>query len=88
MATVIDEIKEIMKTDKAVLGTNETVKALRTGKIAKVFLTSNCPAEVKKDVEYYAGLSSAEVVELPIPNDELGVVCRKPFLISVFGVLK
>jgi len=88
MATIVDEIKKIVNTDKAVVGTNETIKALKTGKIAKVFLTSNCPDEVKKDVEYYAGLSTVEVIELPIPNDELGVVCRKPFLISVFGVLK
>ncbi len=88
MATVIDDIKKIVKTDKAIIGSKETVKSLKTGKIAKVFLTSNCPDEVRKDIEYYAGLSKAEVIELPIPNDELGVVCRKPFLISVFGVLK
>ena len=88
MVTIVDEIKKIVNTDKAVVGTNETIKALKAGKMAKVFLTSNCPAEVRKDVEYYARLSKAEVVELPIPNDELGVVCRKPFLISVLGVLK
>jgi large subunit ribosomal protein L30e len=88
MATIVDEIKKIVKTDKAIVGTNETIKALKTGRIAKVFVTSNCPAEVRKDIGYYAGLSKAEIVELPIPNDELGVVCRKPFLISVLGVLK
>lgn len=88
MATVVDEIKKIVNTDKAVIGTNETMKALKKGRISKVFLTSNCPDEVKRDIEYYSGLSDAQIVKLPLPNDEMGVICRKPFLISVLGVLK
>ena len=88
MATIIDEIKTIVKTDKAVIGTSETIKLLKQGRLAKVFITSNAPDEVKEDINHYAGIADVEVVDLPIPNNELGVICRKQFQISVMSVLK
>jgi len=88
MADVIEEIKKIVKTGKAFLGTEETIKNLKLGKVAKVYMTSNCPEGVKADIAYYAELAVAEVVQLAIPNDELGTVCRKPFVISVLSVPK
>ena len=65
-----------------------SIKNLRLCKVQKVFLSSNCPAGIEKDLSYYAGLSGAEVHKLEYPNDELGVVCKKPFSISVLAVLK
>lgn len=88
MADVIEEIKKIAKAGKAVFGSEETLKALKLGKVGKVFVTSNCPEDVKADIAYYAELSGAEVANLAIPNDELGTICRKPFVISVLSVLK
>lgn len=88
MAKAIDDIKVGLKEKKAVIGTERVIKGLKTGKIAKVFITSNCPEEVKKDIEYYSGLCGAAVVQLAQPNDELGIICKKPFSISVLGILK
>ena len=88
MAESISEIRKIIKQGKAAIGTNEVMKKLKLGKISKVYVTSNCPLPVKKDVKYYAGLSGAEVVQLKQPNDELGVLCKKPFAISVLGLVK
>ena len=84
----VDEIKKIIKEEKAVIGTKEVIKNLKLGKVEKVYLTSNCPAGVKKDVRYYAKLSGANVVQLKQPNDELGMLCKKPYSISVLGLLK
>ncbi len=84
----IDEIKKALKEDKAVVGTDRVIKNLKLGNVSKVFLTSNVPEEVKSDIGYYSGLSKSEVVGLDIPNDELGTVCKKPFSISVLGILK
>ena len=36
-------------------------------------------------MEYYAKLSNVEVVNLDIPNDELGLACKKQFSISILG---
>ncbi|MEE9525600.1 MAG: ribosomal L7Ae/L30e/S12e/Gadd45 family protein [Candidatus Woesearchaeota archaeon] len=82
----IDDVKKVIKEGKAVIGTKEVLKKLKLGKISKVFVTINCPADVKKSVKYYAELAKAEVVQLKQPNDELGTVCKKPFSISLLGV--
>ena len=82
------EIKKILKSGNVLLGTERTVNGLRLGKIEKVLLSSNCPARVEQDINYYAGLSGAETHKLEYPNDELGVICKKPFSISVLAVIK
>ncbi len=84
----IDDVRKILKEGKAVIGTNEVIKGLKLGKISKVFITSNCPEKVKKDINYYSSLSKVEVVQLKQPNDELGVVCKKPYSVSVLGLAK
>lgn len=84
----VEEIRKYLDSENLVIGTELTLKNLKLGKVSKVFLSSNCPAELKKDIEYYSGLSKATVVEMKQPNDELGVVCKKPFSISVLSLLK
>ena len=82
------EIKKILKSGNIIIGTDRTIKNLRNGKVEKVLISSNCPAKVEKDISYYAGLSGAEFHKLDFPNDELSVICKKPFSISVLAVLK
>ncbi|MAG15724.1 50S ribosomal protein L30 [Candidatus Woesearchaeota archaeon] len=84
----VSEIKNNLKNKRIVLGTNLTLKNLKLGTVSKVFLSSNCPENVKKDVNYYCKLSDCSVENLKLPNEELGVVCRKPFSVSVVGLLK
>jgi len=84
----VAEIKQLLEKEKIIIGTNETVKKLKLGKIAKVFLSSNAPKAVRDDIEYYSTLSKVEVVTLDYPNMELGTICRKPFPISVLSVAK
>lgn len=79
------EIQKNINSKNLVIGTQETLKNLKLGKMGKIFLTSNCPKDVRSDVEHYASLSSVMVMNLSIPNDELGIICKKPFSISVVG---
>lgn len=84
----ITEIKKLLKAKSLIIGKERTIKGLRLGKIGKVFLTVNCPKGVVEDISYYAGLAKAEVVHLGQNNEELGIICKKPFSISVLSVLK
>jgi len=84
----IDEIKKLLKSKSLVIGTERTVKYLKTGKLSRVYCSSNCPQEVKDDLKYYGQLSNTPIINLEQANDEVGVVCKKPFLISVLSVLK
>lgn len=81
-------IKKVMETGNVVIGTKETIKCMRLGKVATVYVTSNCPNGVNKDLAHYSSISGTAVVQLEQPNDELGIICKKPFAISVLGVLK
>lgn len=81
-----EEIKKALKEKKAVIGTKKVMKKLRSGQLSAVYITSNCPEKTKKDIEYYAGLSNTKTVQLKRANDELGVLCKKPFSISILGI--
>ena len=82
------EIKKLIKAKKVIIGTQRTVKSLRLGKVDKVLLSSNCAEQAVNDINYYAGLSKAEIIMVRYPNDELGVICKKPFSVSVLSILK
>jgi large subunit ribosomal protein L30e len=82
------EIKKIIKTKKVVIGTKRTIENLKLGKIEMVLLSSNCPENVINDIVYYAGLGKADTIQVAYPNEEIGVICKKPFSISVLSVLK
>ncbi len=81
-------IKKLLETEKIVIGADRVEKLMRQGRISKVFVTLNCKESVRGDIESYARISKAEFVQLDIENDELGVACKKPFSISVIGVVK
>jgi len=82
------EIKKIIKARKIIIGTERTIKNLRLGKVDKVILSSNCADRTVNDINYYASLSNAETIMVRYPNDELGVICKKPFSVSVLSILK
>jgi len=84
----IAEIRKNLELKKLVLGTERTMKSLRMGKLEKVYMTENCPENVREDLTHYGKISNAEIVELSVPNDELGTMCKKPFSISVVGLLR
>lgn len=86
--TDIDQLKKLVKSDKLVLGTEKTLKALRGGDLTKVYLSTNVPETVEVDFDRYCGLASIDVVKLSMPNDQLGTFCKKPFSISVLGIKK
>jgi len=82
------EIKKLIKAKNIVIGTERTIKNLKLGKVEKVIISSNCSEKVLNDLNYYAGLSKAETIKISYPNDELGVICKKPYSISVLSILK
>jgi len=87
-ALSVGDIRKIAKLKELVIGTNEVVKNLKIGKVNKVYMASNCEQKDKESIEYYAGLSKAEVFYLEQPNDELGIICKKPYPISVMALSK
>jgi large subunit ribosomal protein L30e len=84
----MDEIKKNLNTGKLVIGSKRTIKAIKNSNVEKIFLASNCPEIITEDIEYYGAFDNVPVEKLNIACDELGIVCKKPFLISVVSILK
>ncbi len=83
-----EEIKNALEAEKLIIGTERTLKELKKGNVSKVFVSANCPEDVREDLSYYSSLSKFETVELEILNDELGIVCKKPFSVSIVCIKK
>ncbi len=82
----IVKIKKAIEEGKAVIGTKEVITSLRSNDLVEVFLSSNCPPEVEKDLLHMTSLNDIKTTKLTQGNDDLGVVCKKPFSISVLGI--
>ncbi|MBW2968853.1 ribosomal L7Ae/L30e/S12e/Gadd45 family protein [Candidatus Woesearchaeota archaeon] len=82
------KIRKLLASDKIIIGTEKTIKELRKGKLSKIFISATCSQKTVADLEKYAGLAGVEIQKLKLPSDEIGVICKKPFSISVLGVLK
>ena len=81
------DIKTDILSGKAVIGKEAVLKSLKNKKLSKVYLASNCPDELKKDIEYYSKLTGTKVIVLDKDNEELGILCKKNFFVSILGIL-
>lgn len=79
----MNDLKEDLKKGKPIYGTENTTKKIKLGKMKKIYVASNC--KDKQTLVAYAKQFGVEVVELGENNAQLGVLCKRPHLISVLG---
>ncbi len=81
----LEELKKALKEKSLVMGLDKITKKLKMGKLKKVFVAKNCPIGIVKDLEYYSKINKVELVKLDKSNEEIGMICKKPFSILVLG---
>lgn len=81
-------IKIKVQEGKAIIGSASVLKNLKSKNLKRVFLAKNCPADLREDIGHYAQLAGVPVISLEQTNEELGVLCKKNFFISVVGVVE
>ncbi|MBS3166952.1 ribosomal L7Ae/L30e/S12e/Gadd45 family protein [Candidatus Woesearchaeota archaeon] len=79
------DLKEIMKKEKVIIGTERTIKAMKNNKVKNVLISNNCNELTKKEIIHLAKISDIKVEILSVPNQEVGLLCKKPFAISVLS---
>ncbi len=84
----VKEIKKALEEKKVVFGADVTLKNLKTGKVSLIYLTSNCPEELKENILHHAKVGGIAIREISYSDEELGIICKKPFSISVLTILK
>ncbi|KXB02706.1 hypothetical protein AKJ45_03310 [candidate division MSBL1 archaeon SCGC-AAA261F19] len=81
------ELREVEKTGAVVLGSNETLKEIKTCRSKLVIITPNCPDSVRRNI-----VRNAEIKNVPLyfyggDSEDLGLALGKPFLVSVAAVI-
>jgi len=79
-------IKENLKEDKVIIGFKSVIKILKKGSPQMIVLANNIPEENKKMIIHNAQISNVEIKEYQNDNINLGLVCGKPFPISVLAI--
>lgn len=88
MAEGVNEIKSYVGKKELVIGYNRVLKNLKLNKLKKVFLASNAPEDFVKELEYYSKIANIPLEKINLNNEELGIICKKQFLVSTVGILK
>ncbi|MEM5878296.1 MAG: 50S ribosomal protein L30e [Candidatus Aenigmatarchaeota archaeon] len=79
-------IREKVKKKEVVMGYNNVIKLLKTGKPKMIVIANNIPTDKKDVIIHNARLAKVEVKEFDNDNVSLGLVCGKPFSVSVLAI--
>ncbi len=80
------EIKKAISENRITIGLREVMKKLKSGKLKLIIIASNCPENIKSELEYYSKLSETKLEIFDGTGRDLGVFCGKPFPVTVIGI--
>lgn len=79
-------IKKGVEENKAIIGLKEVTAAVRAGEVSSVYVASNCPPIMYQRLVELCNIQSVTLIQVPQPNDELGVICKKPYAITALAL--
>jgi len=79
-------IKRKMREKNVILGYNKVMKAIKTKQLQTIIYATNLPKEKLKIVKHNARIGGIEVKEYSKDSVELGLVCGKPFAVSILAI--
>ena len=75
-----------LSTGRVHLGSKVAMREIRRGRAKMAILSSNCPAEIRENIENHGKLSEIPVLRHQKDSLDLGVLCGKPFPISTIVI--
>ncbi|MCE8422636.1 MAG: 50S ribosomal protein L30e [Candidatus Methanoperedens sp.] len=83
METDISKVlRSTISSGKVLIGTKQTLNAVKNGKAQIVVVSSNCPEKTLCEMK------GVPVVKYPGSTVDLGVACGKPFSIAAIAVIE
>ena len=79
-------IKTKMKENKVILGYRTVIKYIKNAYPELIVLANNIPEEKRRMIEHNAKIGKVEIKEYPNDGVNLGLVCGKPFPVSVLAI--
>ena len=86
MIDIDKALASAVKTGKVSFGANTALQNAKTGKAKMIVLSSNCPKDIKEQVEYYGEISKVPVITYKGTSIDLAEVCSKLFIISAMSI--
>ncbi len=86
MINIDKAIASAVKTGKVSFGANSALLNAKTGKAKMIVLASNCPKDLKDEIEYYGKISKVPVMTYKGISMDLANVCGKLFIISALSI--
>lgn len=74
-------LKNDLKDKKAIFGRDSALKKIKKGEVKIVYVASNCPG--KDEIIRNCKANDVECVELKEDSKQIGIICKKPFNVSV-----
>ena len=79
---LVDEIQSAIKSNKVIIGYNESVNYLKTNTPKMIIVANNLPISIRKELEHNSKISKIKLEVFDSTSRELGVVCGKPFPVT------
>ena len=86
MEDITKMIKDAHGSGKLLIGSRSVARGMKSGKVARVVVASNCPESCRKGI--ITPKSKVEVLELKGDSVRLGETCGKPFTVLMVGIKK
>jgi len=81
------KIAQAVATGKVIIGTDQSLRALKRGQAKLVIVASNCAREALEDAKYYSRLGGVQLRVFDGDSTSLGLACGKPFSVDMLVVL-
>lgn len=79
------ELKKLIEDSEIVLGGDKTLKLLKKGKMDKIILSNDSKKDMMEKIRALS--QKVAVVQTDKTKDDLAELCKKPFHVSVIGIL-
>ena len=81
-----ESIKKAIREKRAIIGYRESIRFIKKNKPKLVVIAKNIPDDKRKEIEYLVRLGKYELKVFDGTSKELGIICGKPFPISILVI--
>ncbi|TRO49354.1 50S ribosomal protein L30e [Candidatus Bathyarchaeota archaeon] len=86
MTDLSTSIATAVKTGRVSFGSKKALQAAKNGKAKIIVLASNCPKEIKEQIEYYGEISKVPIIIYQGDAMDMAENCNRLFVISALTI--
>lgn len=78
-----DTIQDALKVNKAILGYRQSIKFIKLDEPKMIVVAKNIPESRRKEIEHNSKISNSKLEVFEGSSRDLGVICGKPYPVSI-----